>query len=74
MSESDATAVAAPVDPIPDGFAPLEFGGPYFRALGPLHGRQQPDGGLVVGLRIAEGHLNIQGFAHGGMLPALADG
>ena len=74
MSESEATAAAAPVDAIPDGFAPLEFGGPYFRALGPMHGRRQADGGLVVGLRIAEGHLNIQGFAHGGMLTTLADG
>jgi uncharacterized protein (TIGR00369 family) len=76
MSESDATAgaAAAPVEPPPDGFVPLEFGGPYFRALGAVHGRRQPDGGLVVALRVAEGHLNIQGFAHGGMLTTLADG
>lgn len=72
MSESDPPpAVAADV---PEGHAPLEFGGPYFRALGPMYGRREAGGGLVVGLRVAEHHLNIQGYAHGGMLTTLADG
>lgn len=61
-------------DPVPEGFVPLDFGGPYFRALGGLHGRRLDGGGLLVGLRIDERHLNIQGFAHGGMLVTLADG
>ena len=72
MSESEMPP-AADAD-VPEGYAPLEFGGPYFRALGPMHGRRQADGGLIVALRIAESHLNIQGFTHGGMLTTLADG
>lgn len=60
--------------PVPAGFSALEFGGPYFRALGPMHGRRLDDGGLLVALRIDERHLNIQGFAHGGMLTTFADG
>lgn len=72
MPESDPHRTADPA--VPEGFAPLEFGGPYFRALGPMHGRRQEGGGLIVGLRIADGHLNIQGFTHGGMLTTLADG
>ena len=72
MPESDPHR--ANPDPVPEGFVPLDFGGPYFRALGGLHGRRLDGGGLLVGLRIDERHLNIQGFAHGGMLVTLADG
>lgn len=72
MPESDPHRANAA--PVPEGFAPLDFGGPYFRALGGLHGRRLDGGGLLVGLRIDERHLNIQGFAHGGMLVTLADG
>lgn len=72
MPESDPHR--ATPDPVPEGFVPLDFGGPYFRALGGLHGRRLDGGGLLVGLRIDERHLNIQGFAHGGMLVTLADG
>jgi uncharacterized protein (TIGR00369 family) len=72
MSESELPSAADP--DMPEGFVPLAFGGPYFRALGPMHGRRQEGGGLIIGLRIAESHLNIQGFTHGGMLTTLADG
>ena len=72
MPESDPHR--ANPDPVPEGFVPLDFGGPYFRALGGRHGRRLDGGGLLVGLRIDERHLNIQGFAHGGMLVTLADG
>jgi len=72
MSESELPSAADP--DVPEGFVPLAFGGPYFRALGPMHGRRQEGGGLIIGLRIAESHLNIQGFTHGGMLTTLADG
>lgn len=72
MSESELPSAAAP--DMPEGFVPLAFGGPYFRALGPMYGRRQEGGGLIIGLRIAESHLNIQGFTHGGMLTTLADG
>lgn len=78
MPEPAPPAAAEPAEPadaaVPAGFAPLEFGGPYFRALGAIHGRRDADGTLVLALRIAEAHLNIQGFAHGGMLTTLADG
>lgn len=72
MPESDPRPAAEPE--VPAGFEPLAFGGPYFRALGPMYGRRDAGGALVVALRIAEGHLNIQGFTHGGMLTTLADG
>lgn len=72
MPESAPHPAADPA--VPEGFSPLEFGGPYFRALGPMHGRREADGSLIVGLRIADSHLNIQGFTHGGMLTTLADG
>ena len=35
--------------------------------------RTEPDG-VVIALRVAERHLNIQGITHGGMLVTLADG
>ena len=59
---------------VPAGFEPLVAGGPYFRALGPVFRRPLDGGGVVVALRLAESHLNVQGFAHGGMLTTLADG
>ena len=59
---------------IPEGFVPLQAGGPYFRQLGPVYTRRLDAGGVIVALRIAESHLNIQRVAHGGMLTTLADG
>jgi uncharacterized protein (TIGR00369 family) len=36
--------------------------------------RRQGEGpGIVIGLRVAEPHTNIQGLAHGGMLATVAD-
>lgn len=59
---------------VPAGFEPLDAGGPYFRALGPLFARRL-DGGLRrVALRVGPTHMNMQGVAHGGMLSTLADG
>lgn len=72
MSGPD-TAPAAP-EAVPAGFRLLDAGGPYFRALGPVYFRRLDGGGLVLALRVAEQHLNIQGVAHGGMLATLADG
>jgi uncharacterized protein (TIGR00369 family) len=60
--------------PVPEGFLPLQAGGPYFRQLGPVFGRRLDSGRVIVALRIAEQHLNIQRVAHGGMLATLADG
>ena len=62
-------------DAIPEGFEPLPGPfGPYFTALGPLYQRPGPGGTVCMALRLAEQHINIQGFAHGGMLLTLADG
>lgn len=57
---------------IPSGFVPAGFargfldrGGPYWR---------RGDGpGATIAMRIAEGHLNYQDVAHGGVLTTLAD-
>ncbi len=57
---------------VPEGFRPLNRGGPFLRHLGPLYFRKDGDG-IVVGLRIEEKHLNTRGIAHGGMLVTLAD-
>ena len=59
---------------VPAGFEPLVAGGPYFRALGPVFRRPLDGGGVVVALRLAESHLNVQGFAHGGMLTSWPTG
>ncbi|PXW27179.1 PaaI family thioesterase [Paraburkholderia caballeronis] len=68
------TLSAAEADrPIPEGFAPLRRGGPYFLALGALYHRIGTDGGLVIALRVTDAHANMIGIAHGGMLATLAD-
>lgn len=59
---------------VPAGFERRVSGGPYFRALGDIYWKPQDGGGAVIALRVAESHLNIQGFTHGGMLTTLADG
>jgi len=60
---------------VPEGFTPLPGPfGPYFNALGPIYQRPGAGGTLCMALRLTEAHLNIQGFAHGGMLLTLADG
>jgi uncharacterized protein (TIGR00369 family) len=63
-----------PAADIPAGFVRRVSGGPYFRALGDVYWRPLDSGGAVIALRVAESHLNIQGFTHGGMLTTLADG
>lgn len=74
MPPSDPAAAAAQAS-VPAGFEPLAAGGPYFRALGPIHMRPYAGRpGAVIALRVAESHLNVQGFTHGGMLATLADG
>jgi uncharacterized protein (TIGR00369 family) len=73
MSETESAPDAAPAEP-PAGFQPLDAGVPYFRALGPVYFQRVEGGGLVLALRVAEQHLNIQGVTHGGMLTTLADG
>ncbi len=41
--------------------------------LGPVYLRPLADGQAVIGLRVSESHLNMQGITHGGMLATVAD-
>src|SRR5262245_27847579 len=61
-------------DAVPVGFAELQVRGGYFKQLGQVYGKTQPDGSVIVALRVAERHLNFGGVAHGGMLTTLAAG
>lgn len=60
-------------DGVPSGFRRMLGGAAYTRQLGPLYLRRLEDGHAVLGLRVAPGHLNMQGIAHGGMLTTVAD-
>lgn len=64
---------AVPVS-IPEGFAPLNRGGPYFTQLGQLYSRRDELDMVVVALRVDRSHTNMIGIAHGGMLVTFADG
>jgi uncharacterized protein (TIGR00369 family) len=74
MPESDPNASVADVAEVPPGYSPLQVGGAYFQQLGPVYARRTEPDGVVIALRVAERHLNIQGITHGGMLVTLADG
>lgn len=68
------TLSTAADDGVPEGFRRLDETGPYFQQLGPVYARETETGGVVLGLRVARNHLNVQGITHGGMLTTLADG
>ena len=57
---------------IPEGFKPIKHLAAFMEMLGPIYvktiGKSR-----IVGLRIAEKHMNMAGIAHGGMLVTLAD-
>ena len=57
---------------VPEGFRPLRRGGPYLSALGPLYSKGEGRD-AVIAIRVAPGHLNTRGVAHGGMLLTFAD-
>ncbi|HYG44536.1 MAG TPA: PaaI family thioesterase [Bordetella sp.] len=61
-------------DTLPEGFAAIERGGPFFQTLGPAYMRQEASGPIVLAIRIHARHTNMRGAAHGGMLVTLADG
>ncbi|MBK4736361.1 PaaI family thioesterase [Noviherbaspirillum pedocola] len=71
MPASHATPAAFP--DVPDGFEPLQRGGPWFGQLGPVYARPAGETAIIIGLRLDERHLNVRGVAHGGMLMTLAD-
>lgn len=72
-ADAGAPGSTGPAD-VPEGFKPLDAGGPYLRAMGPLYARRAANGTAVIAVRVAPGHLNVQGVTHGGMLTTLADG
>lgn len=46
--------------------------GPFFDLIGPIH-TLTDDRGVVLGLRVAEKHLNARGFVHGAIICGLLD-
>jgi uncharacterized protein (TIGR00369 family) len=57
---------------VPDGFAPLDEGGPFLDLVGPVYFRDEGSE-RVLGLRVEDRHRNIAGKAHGGFLATLVD-
>ena len=64
--------VAATSADIPEGYAPHSRKSPLTDPWEPLYAKTV-DGTLVIGVRIREAHCNGRGFAHGGLISALAD-
>ena len=58
--------------PPPDGFEPHVRKSPLTDPWEPLY-RRRADDSLQLGLWIASPHTNSRGFAHGGLVSALAD-
>jgi acyl-coenzyme A thioesterase 13 len=54
------------------GFTPYERSSPFFDLIGPLLSRRGP-AGPEFALEIDERHVNDRGFAHAGVLSAVAD-
>jgi uncharacterized protein (TIGR00369 family) len=57
---------------VPTGFRPIEIGGPFVRANGPLYGRWTGTH-LQLGFRVEERHTNPIGTCHGGMMATFCD-
>ena len=57
---------------VPAGFAPAQFSSAYLNHIGPFYEGTR-DGELIVGLLLAEQHINFREIAHGGVLTTLAD-
>ena len=56
----------------PEGFTRLDRTSPFHELVGPLYARR--DGAmLVIGMRVAEKHMNRRGAVHGGMICTLVD-
>ena len=74
MTASLAPAPYDPASEIPEGFSPMDRGGPFLQAMGPLYWKRTPEGGAIVALQVAHKHTNLRGVTHGGMLATMADG
>jgi len=57
---------------VPAGFEPHYRKSPLTDPWEPLYSRRTDDA-VIIGLRIATPHTNSRGFAHGGLITALAD-
>src|SRR4051794_38111245 len=57
---------------IPDGFRPVPGWG-FTEANGPLYGKRETDGGIVLAFAAEQRHCNPMKIVHGGMLFTLAD-
>ena len=57
---------------IPQGFERQSWPSPLTDPWEPIYSRKTPDT-IVLGLRLATPHTNSRGFAHGGLIAALAD-
>jgi uncharacterized protein (TIGR00369 family) len=56
----------------PEGFQPHFRKSPLTEPWEPLFSKEGLEG-IHIGLRIAQAHTNSRGFAHGGLISALAD-
>jgi acyl-coenzyme A thioesterase 13 len=54
------------------GFVPHDRSSPFFDLIGPLLSRRTEDR-LEFALQIDDRHVNVRGFAHGGVLSTFAD-
>src|SRR3954469_22003676 len=59
-------------DAPPIGFLPHDRKSPLTDPWEPLYSRKT-DGALILGVFVREAHCNSRGFAHGGLIGALAD-
>lgn len=57
---------------IPEGFEPHFRKSPLTDPWEPIYSRRTPEA-VLLGLRLADPHTNSRGFAHGGLISALAD-
>jgi acyl-coenzyme A thioesterase PaaI-like protein len=57
---------------IPDGYAPHSRKSPLTEPWEPIYSKAV-GGSIYLGLRIRQAHCNSRGFAHGGLISALAD-
>lgn len=58
---------------IPPGFESYRAKSPFMESMGPLYAREERDGGITIGLRVHEKHLNHQEAVHGGAVASLVD-
>jgi len=58
--------------PVPEGFEPHFRKSPLTDPWEPLYSKRTPQA-VILGLRLAQPHTNSRGFAHGGLISALAD-